>query len=56
MSEQYPDKLEDAFQTQTRGTNSQEYQIYLDCANDGSGGDITRGGAALKTFEEWMGS
>jgi hypothetical protein len=43
-------------QTKLRGTNCQEYQIYLDCANDGKGGDITRGGAPLKTYEEWLNS
>jgi len=40
--------------TKIRGTNDQEYQIYLDCANDGKGGDITNGGAPLKTYEEWL--
>jgi hypothetical protein len=44
------------WQTPVRGTNDQEYQIYLDCANDGKGGDITRGGAPLKTYEEWLAS
>ena len=43
------------FQTQVRGTNQQEYDIYLACADDGKGGDITRGGAPLKTYEEWLG-
>ena len=42
------------WQTQTRGTNDQEYQIYLACADDGKGGDITRGGQPLKTYEEWL--
>lgn len=42
--------------TQLRGDNSSEYQIYLDCANDGKGGDITRGGAPLKSFDEWLSS
>lgn len=42
------------WQTQTRGTNDQEYQIYLACADDGKGGDITRNGAPLKTYEEWL--
>lgn len=40
------------WQTQTRGTNDQEYQIYLSCADDGSGIDITTG-EPLKTYEEW---
>lgn len=44
----------ETFQTKTRGTNEDEYQIYLACADDGAGGDITRGGAPLKTFEEWI--
>ena len=42
------------YQTQTRGTNDAEYQIYLACADDGKGGDITRNGAPLLTYEEWM--
>ena len=46
----------DFWQTQMRGTNDQEYQIYLACANDGKGGDITRNGAPLKTYEEWLNS
>ena len=42
------------WQTQARGTNSQEYEIYLAFADDGKGGDITRNGEPLKTFEEWI--
>lgn len=42
------------WQTQARGSNWDEYQIYLACADDGKGGDIIRGGAPLKTYEEWM--
>jgi len=42
------------WQTQARGTNSDEYEIYLTFADDGKGGDITRGGAPLKTFDEWV--
>jgi len=42
------------WQTQQRGTNDAEYQIYLTFADDGKGGDITRGGAPLKTYEEWL--
>lgn len=41
------------WQTQKRGTNEQEYQIYLDIADDGKGIDITTG-RPLKTFEEWL--
>jgi hypothetical protein len=44
------------WQTRARGTNDQEYQIYLACADDGKGGDITREGAPLKTYEEWVAS
>jgi hypothetical protein len=44
------------WQTQARGSNDQEYQIYLACADDGKGGDITRGGAPLKTYDEWLNS
>jgi len=44
------------WQTKTRGTNESEYQLYLDFANDGNGGDITNSGAPLKTFDEWMNS
>ena len=44
------------WQTQTRGTNSDEYQMYLDFADDGKGGDITRNGAPLKTYDEWLNS
>jgi hypothetical protein len=42
------------WQTQYRGTNEQEYEIYRSCADDGKGGDITRGGAPLLTYEEWL--
>jgi hypothetical protein len=44
------------WQTQQRGTNDNEYQIYLACADDGNGGDITRGGKPLKTYTEWLSS
>ena len=49
-------ELLDTFQTQLRGTNDQEYQIYLACADNGKGGDITNNGAPLKTYEEWLNS
>lgn len=45
-----------ATQTQYRGSNYDEYRIYVACADDGHGGDITRGGAPLKTYEEWLGA
>jgi len=44
------------WQTRMRGENRDEYEIYLACADDGKGGDITRNGAPLKTFDEWMNS
>jgi hypothetical protein len=48
-------KLSPGFrQTKQRGTNDQEYQIYLTFADDGKGGDITRGGAPLLTYEQWL--
>lgn len=43
----------EAWQTRQRGTNSNEYEIYLTCANDGNGIDITTG-KPLKTYEEWL--
>jgi hypothetical protein len=51
-------KLEqnDFWQTQARGDNDSEYQIYLSFADDGNGGDITNNGAPLKTYDEWLNS
>jgi hypothetical protein len=46
----------DTWQTKTRGDNDSEYQIYLACADDGNGGDITRNGTPLKTYDEWLSS
>mgnify|MGYP003140755115 FL=1 len=46
----------DGYKTKTRGRLEDEYEIYRNCANDGKGGDITRNGAPLKTFEEWLNS
>lgn len=43
------------WQTQARGTNDDEYQIYLACADDGNGIDITTG-QPLKTYDEWLNS
>ena len=42
------------WQTRHRGDNDSEYQIYLSCANDGKGGDITRNGAPLLSYDEWL--
>jgi len=41
------------WQTKTRGTNDNEYQVYLECANDGKGLDCTTG-KALLTYDEWL--
>ena len=46
----------DTWQTQARGTNDTEYQIYLSFADDGKGGDITNNGKPLKTYDEWLAS
>jgi len=42
------------WQTQQRGSNNQEYQIYLTFADDAKGGDITVNGAPLLTFDQWL--
>ena len=42
------------WQTKQRGTLEDEFEIFLHCADDGKGGDITRDGAPLPTFEEWV--
>lgn len=44
------------WQTPVRGPQRDEYDIYLACADNGRGGDITRGGVPLKSFEEWLNS
>ena len=41
--------------TKARGSNHQEYQIYLSCANDGKGNSIVDG-KPLKSFDEWINS
>ena len=43
------------WQTQQRGTNDSEYEIYLACADDGKGNDITTV-KPLKTYDEWLAS
>jgi len=40
-------------QTKLRGTHDQEYQIYLDCADDGTGFEFMTG-QPLKTYDEWL--
>jgi hypothetical protein len=50
-------KLEqnETWQTQARGDNDAEYQIYLACAVNSKGIDITTG-KPPKTYEEWLAS
>jgi hypothetical protein len=43
------------WQTQQRGTNDAEYQIYLACADDGKGNEFMTG-KPLKTYDEWLNS
>lgn len=43
------------WQTQARGSNSNEYEIYIACADDGNGNDSTTG-KPLKTYDEWVNS
>jgi len=43
------------WQTQARGTNDSEYQIYLACAGDSEGND-TFTGQPLKTYDDWLNS
>ncbi len=44
------------WQTETRGSDNSEYQLYLDFADDGKGGDDTNGGKPLKSYVEWLNS
>jgi hypothetical protein len=37
-------------------TLRERYNLYLEHADDGSGGDITNNGQPLKTFDEWLNS
>ena len=46
----------DTWQTQARGTNASEYDIYIACANNGNGGDITRDGKPLLSYDDWIAS
>ena len=46
--------VRDTWQTPARGSNDTEYQIYLACAHDGKGGDITRNGEPLLSYDEWL--
>ncbi len=48
-------ELNGFWQTQARGSNDSEYQIYLSFADDGNGIDFTSG-KPLKTYDEWLNS
>ena len=43
------------WQTRARGSDANEYDIYLACADDGTGHEIGSG-RPLKTFDEWLAS
>ena len=43
------------WQTKARGSNDNEYQIYLTFADGGNGLDFTTG-KPLKTYDEWLNS
>lgn len=45
--------LRELSRTRYRGTNQQEYETYLACADDGKGNDFVTG-EPLKTYEEWL--
>ena len=42
------------WQTRARAGNWNEYKIYLACADDGHGLDITNPGEPLASFDEWL--
>ncbi len=41
------------WQTQSRGTNDQEYEIYLSAADDNG---LWLDGSPVKTYDEWLAS
>ena len=43
----------ETWQTKARGDNASEYEIYLACADDGKGNDLTTG-QPLKTYDQWL--
>jgi len=43
------------WQTKSRGTSENEYDIYLACADDGTGHEIMTG-EPLKTYDKWLNS
>jgi CTP-dependent riboflavin kinase len=40
--------------TKMIGKLEDEYNIYRNCADNGKGGDITRKGEPLLTYEQWL--
>lgn len=48
--------LNDWYQRHENERLRDRYEIYLSCADNGHGGDITRNGSPLKTFDEWLNS
>ena len=51
------EKLQETLSLNRRWRNNEtEYNIYLSCADDGNGGDVTNNGEPLKTFDEWLNS
>jgi len=42
------------WQTQQRGSDWDEFQIFLHCADDGNGGGSTHGGAPKPAFGGWV--
>lgn len=43
------------WQTKSRGSDKDEYQIYVDCVTGKDGLDITTG-KVVKTFNQWLNS
>ena len=40
--------------TRYNGTLEERYNCYLQCADNGKGGDWTRNGEPLLSFDEWL--
>ena len=48
--------INDNWQTRSKGSLENEYQIYLFLFDNGNGGDINNNGLPLKTYDEWIAS
>jgi len=46
-------KLNSPYPAQSQGKLEDRYRIYIECADDGKGNDITTG-QPLLTFDEWL--